>query len=78
MDDVTFYKPVEIGDILSLEATVTYTSRRDFSRNTYYGIGAVQSDMVKTVVENSNTPKQTFVHVRISYSSSYSLAFLEN
>eukprot|EP00026_Physarum_polycephalum_P007457 Phypoly_transcript_07517.p1 GENE.Phypoly_transcript_07517~~Phypoly_transcript_07517.p1 ORF type:complete len:488 (+),score=74.44 Phypoly_transcript_07517:52-1515(+) len=66
MDDVTFYKPVEIGDILSLEATVTYTERRDFSRGSYYGIGSAQSDMVKTVVENSNTPKQTFVHVEVT------------
>lgn len=65
MDDVTFYKPVEIGDILSLEATVTYTSRRDFSRNSYYGLGAAQSDMVKTVVETSHTSKQTFVHVEV-------------
>ena len=28
MDDVTFYKPVEIGDILTLDACVTYTSPR--------------------------------------------------
>ena len=28
LDDITFYKPVEIGDILKLKSTVTYTEGR--------------------------------------------------
>jgi len=33
MDDVTFYKPVEIGDILTFDSSVTYTSHQSPSEN---------------------------------------------
>jgi hypothetical protein len=29
MDDITFYKPVEIGDILTFDANITYTSQQN-------------------------------------------------
>lgn len=64
MDDVTFYKPVEIGDILSLEGTVTYTSRRDFSKIASAHFSSPKVDMVKNVVETSNQTRQTFINVR--------------
>jgi len=52
MDDVTFYKPVEIGDILTLDACITYTSRSTDADNS-----AQQNFLQVEIVANVTNPK---------------------